>query len=268
MRGRGKRHRAIHVLIVALAVTVCATVVGLAACGSSEPASTESDTEARGGFLYVQSAEEASFSGAGRAMKLTLREASSTTTAFADAPRRDAFTLPTVFFSHSFERRFRSGAPNATVSSIETDVGEFVVELSEPKLTGDRTLVYSVKPIEPRTGLPARTGPVSVFIDADTVTSPVRVSGTVQLPDGSGLAGASIEDVFEEPECGWSCHETLRSLYVATTDANGDFSVEDSFNISTPYTFRASKPGYTSDEVTKPLREDGTFFEFELAESP
>lgn len=261
-----KRWRGAGVLA---ALSAAVSAIALSACGSDGSASTDGGAEAGGGLLYVQSAEEASFSGAGEAMKLTLRGASSVTTAFTDAPRRDAFTLSTVAFSQSFGDRFASGAPNATVSSIEAGVGEFVVELSGPRLPSDRTVVYSVRPIKPRTGLPERTGPVSVFIDADTVTPPLPISGKVLLPDGTGLAGATIETSFEAKECGWSSCSTHREgIAIATTESSGSFAVEEFFPLGEPYTLRASKPGYSADEVTETVQENGTFYEFELTEAP
>ncbi len=245
----------------------------LSACSSSDSDSTTTTAKKSEGILFVQTAEKATFARDGKSVKITLSDTSSITTTFTESPERSASEIPTVEFVRTFNSRFPKDKPNATVSSTQSGVGEFVVELSDPKLPSDRTLVYTARLISSSDELPKSTGPVSLFIDPGGLGSPPRlktISGTVKDDSGEGVSGATVDLILTNKECGWdTCSEVTSGVYVTTTDANGSFSNSAPYNIeANPYTFRASAPNYASSTENVDVGEDGGVLNFTLSRSP
>ena len=242
----------------------------LSACSSSDSDSTTTTAKKSEGILFVQTAEKATFARDGKSVKITLSDTSSITTTFTESPERSASEIPTVEFVRTFNSRFPKDKPNATVSSTQSGVGEFVVELSDPKLPSDRTLVYTARLISSSDELPKSTGPVSLFIDPMWLPPLNTLSRTVQNDSGEGVSGATVDQILINNECGWdSCSEKTSGVYVTTTDANGSFSSTAPYNImANPYTFRASAPNYASSTENVDVGEDGGVLNFTLSRSP
>jgi hypothetical protein len=114
-------------------------------------------------MLFVQSAKGASLDGG----KLTLKSVSPTTIYFSDRPNRIAGHLATTEMIPLWSEgkdSFTKDPPNATLSAFAKDgtVANVVVELRNPKLTGDQ-MAYEVKVLEGK--LPAGAEAASLFID-------------------------------------------------------------------------------------------------------
>ena len=116
-----------------------------------------------GDFLFVQSAKSMTYDKG----KLTLRGVSPVTIFFTDRPERIAGNMPTrvfVPFWSEGKDSFAKDNPNANLSILEQDkfAADIVVTLANPLLKGE-DLTYDVKILEGN--LPAKGGPVSLFID-------------------------------------------------------------------------------------------------------
>ena len=116
-----------------------------------------------GDFLFVQSAKSMTYDKG----KLTLRRVSPVTIFFTDRPERIAGNMPTrvfVPFWSEGKDSFAKDNPNANLSILEQDkfAADIVVTLANPLLKGE-DLTYDVKILEGN--LPAKGGPVSLFID-------------------------------------------------------------------------------------------------------
>lgn len=114
-------------------------------------------------MLFVQSAKGASLDGD----KLTLKGVSPTTVYFSDRPNRVAGHLATpemIPLWSEGKNSFTKDPPNATLSVFGKDgsVANVVVELRNPKLTGDQ-LAYDVKVLQGK--MPAGAEAASLFID-------------------------------------------------------------------------------------------------------
>jgi len=112
---------------------------------------------------------------------LTLRGITPSTLYFSDRPERVTGQMATSDFVDLWgagENSFESDPPNAVLSFLEPggDVPEdAVVVLTEPRLS-DGELSYSIDVLEG--AVPARTGPVTLFIDPfGRPLSPVSVCG-------------------------------------------------------------------------------------------
>ena len=116
-------------------------------------------------FLFVQNARSmTSDKGTG---KLTLKGISPVTIFFTDRPERIAGNMPTrvfVPFWSEGKDSFAKDNPNANLSILEKDkaVADIVLTIGRPVLK-DEDLTYEVKILEG--SLPAKGGPVSLFID-------------------------------------------------------------------------------------------------------
>jgi hypothetical protein len=112
--------------------------------------------------LFVQNAKNVSFSEG----KLVLRGVNSVTVCFTDRPARMAGHMQTSKFVPLWSQgkdSFLKDNPNATLSVFSGDnVSDLVVELSNPKLSGD-DLTYDTRILEGT--LPAEGGPCALFID-------------------------------------------------------------------------------------------------------
>ena len=112
--------------------------------------------------LFVQNAKNVTFSEG----KLVLRGVNSVTVCFTDRPARMAGHMQTSQFVPLWSRgkdSFLKDNPNATLSVFSGDnVTDLVVELSNPKLSGD-DLTYDTRILEGT--LPAEGGPCALFID-------------------------------------------------------------------------------------------------------
>lgn len=143
--------------LTSLGLLVAATIatVAIAAPGDNPDKKVQ--------MLFVQSAKGATLDGG----KLTLKGVSPTTVYFSDRPNRIAGHLATTEMIPLWSEgkdSFTKDPPNATLSAFAKDgaVANVVVELRNPKLTGDQ-LVYDVKVLEGK--LPAGTDAASLFID-------------------------------------------------------------------------------------------------------
>jgi hypothetical protein len=129
--------------------------------------------------------------------RIVLTDATAGTVAFSDRPFRRAGTVATTDFVAQFRRAFANDPPNAAVS-IEGDTSAYVVELSAPSFDQDRgTLSYAIArdPGSPR--LPARIGPLNLFIDSGT-----DLFGRLakrELDPGNGLIRPPPPSRFEAP---------------------------------------------------------------------
>jgi hypothetical protein len=116
-------------------------------------------------FLFVQNAKYMVYhKGSG---KLTLQGISPVTVFFTDRPERIAGDMPTrvfVPFWSEGKDSFAKDNPNANLSILEKDkaLADIVVTIGKPVLKGE-DLSYHVKVLEG--DLPAKGGPVSLFID-------------------------------------------------------------------------------------------------------
>jgi hypothetical protein len=112
--------------------------------------------------LFVQNAKNVSFSEG----KLVLRGVNSVTVCFTDRPARMAGHMQTSKFVPLWSQgkdSFLKDNPNATLSVFSGDnVSDLVVELSNPKLSGD-DLTYDTRILEGT--LPAEGGSCALFID-------------------------------------------------------------------------------------------------------
>ena len=212
-----------------------------AGCGGGGDGSDAGGDERRERDLVVQTAEGGGFADGGQGLTLTLRPVSAVTTTFSERPARDARAISTADFVAGFDRAFGDDPPNATVSSLDRAPGEFVVELSKPRY--DRaasTLTYAARPIgaEP-SGLPRRFGPVSVFIDPDTVAPPISVSGVVRDEAGNAVDGATVT------------FSNVDGPVSATTDDAGAYRVDGLVGGSQTPTATANLPGGPFDELVE-----------------
>lgn len=212
--------------------------------GTASSTSGATSTSGQLRYLFVQSAESARFRGAGDAdtTVLELLDVSSVTFAFSEEPYRDTGVLPTRFFVETFAERFPGVSPNATVSSLDADVGEFPVALGAPTLSdGGDTVTYPVTPLSPEQALPEETGPVSVFIDPEAGMLPIVIEGTVVASGGFPLPGVTVT-----VSSGSGKGDTLAT---ATTDKDGWYSMNDGFAWGTTYYMTASSDNF--DPVSK-----------------
>lgn len=116
-----------------------------------------------GEFLFVQNARSMTYDKG----KLTLLGVSPVTVFFSDRPDRVAGNMPTKVFVPFWSEgkdSFAKDNPNANLSILEQDkyVVDIVLTLARPELKGEN-LSYEVKVLEGT--LPAKGGPVSLFID-------------------------------------------------------------------------------------------------------
>jgi hypothetical protein len=116
-------------------------------------------------FFFVQNARSMTYDKA--TGRVTLKEISPVTVFFADRPERIAGNMPTsafVPFWSEGQDSFLKDPPNANLSILEkeTEGADIVVVLRKPSLNG-RDLSYDIEIIEGE--LPAKGGPVSLFID-------------------------------------------------------------------------------------------------------
>ena len=140
------------------------STAGTAAAKPKQIPLSENDAKAIGKvtLLFVQNAQGVTI-GDG---KMVLKGISPTTIYFSDRPERIAGHMATkefVPFWSEGKDSFLSDPPNATLSALGGgQVNDFVVELRNPRLTGD-DLTYDIRVLEGM--LPAQDGPCSLFID-------------------------------------------------------------------------------------------------------
>ena len=128
--------------------------------------------------LFVQNAKNVSFSEG----KLVLRGVNSVTVCFTDRPARMAGHMQTSKFVPLWSQgkdSFLKDNPNATLSVFSGDkVSDLVVELSNPKLSGD-DLTYDTRILEGT--LPAEGGACALFIDIiDMPATPMSYAGVAR----------------------------------------------------------------------------------------
>ena len=128
--------------------------------------------------MFVQTAQGIDSDG----KTLTLRGITPSTLYFSDRPERVVGHMTTADFVDLWaigDNSFESDPPNAVLAFLEpgADVpDDVVVVLREPQLSGTGELSYSIDVLEGT--VPAKTGPVSLFIDPfGRPLSPVSVCG-------------------------------------------------------------------------------------------
>jgi len=128
--------------------------------------------------MFVQTAQGIDSDG----KTLTLRGITPSTLYFSDRPERVVGHLTTSDFVDLWaigDNSFESDPPNAVLAFLEpgADVpDDVVVVLKEPELSGTGELSYAIEVLEGT--VPAKTGPVSLFIDPfGRPLSPVSVCG-------------------------------------------------------------------------------------------
>jgi len=128
--------------------------------------------------MFVQTAQGIDSDG----KTLTLRGITPSTLYFSDRPERVVGHMTTADFVDLWaigDNSFESDPPNAVLAFLEpgADVpDDVVVVLREPVLDGAGDLSYSVEVLEG--AVPAKTGPVTLFIDPfGRPLSPVSVCG-------------------------------------------------------------------------------------------
>ena len=127
--------------------------------------------------MFVQTARGATSDGT----NLTLNGVTPSTLYFSDRPQRVVGHMATSDFVQLWsegDNSFEEDPPNAVLAFLEPgdDAPEdAVVVIQEPRLENGN-LTYSIQPLEG--GLPAQTGPVTLFIDPfGRPLSPVSVCG-------------------------------------------------------------------------------------------
>ncbi|MBX3029435.1 MAG: hypothetical protein KF809_04710 [Chloroflexi bacterium] len=150
------RSRTAAVMVAALSTLLTGPVL-------AQSPGPEETSEPAQSWLYIQTAESATFDGT----TLTLGNASPTVVAFTDRPERTVRPGPlTDLVAHwgDGENSFAADPPQAGLTSIvDGGLQTAVVELSEPQLDGT-TLTYQVRVLEgdvPETG-----GQSSLVIDS------------------------------------------------------------------------------------------------------
>ena len=128
--------------------------------------------------MFVQTAQGIESDG----KTLTLRGVTPSTLYFSDRPQRVVGHMTTTDFVDLWaigDNSFESDPPNAVLSFLEpgADVPEdAVVVLKQPNLDGAGELSYTIDVLEGT--VPAKTGPVTLFIDPfGRPLSPVSVCG-------------------------------------------------------------------------------------------
>ena len=141
---------------------------------------TDQEAEAMGKvtLLFVQNADGATLKDG----KLVLKGISPTTIFFSDRPQRIAGHMSTREFVSLWGKgkdSFLSDPPNATLSVFDKDkVGDVVVELRNPKLTG-QDYSYDVSVLEGK--MPEQGGACSLFIDVIGMPlTPVSYAGAAR----------------------------------------------------------------------------------------
>ena len=128
--------------------------------------------------MFVQTAQGIDSDG----KTLTLRGITPSTLYFSDRPERVVGHMTTSDFVDLWaigDNSFESDPPNAVLAFLEpgADVpDDVVIVLREPELSGTGELSYAIEVLEGT--VPAKTGPVSLFIDPfGRPLSPVSVCG-------------------------------------------------------------------------------------------
>jgi hypothetical protein len=145
--------------ILAAALAAATTPLDSAFAQATKEGAKEAD------FLFVQNAKSMTYAKA--TGKLTMKGVSPVTIFFTDRPERIAGNMPTSVFVPFWSEgkdSFSKDPPNANLSVLEKDkaLADVVVVLSHPVLKGE-DLSYDVRVLEG--DMPARGGPVSLFID-------------------------------------------------------------------------------------------------------
>jgi len=128
--------------------------------------------------MFVQTAQGIDSDG----KTLTLRGITPSTLYFSDRPERVVGHMTTSDFVDLWaigDNSFESDPPNAVLAFLESGADvpdDVVVVLKEPELSGTGELSYAIEVLEGT--VPAKTGPVSLFIDPfGRPLSPVSVCG-------------------------------------------------------------------------------------------
>ena len=142
--------------------------------------------------MFVQTAQSVSSEDG----TLTLRGITASTLYFSDRPQRVVGHMATTDFVDLWgvgDNSFETDPPNAVLSFLESGADvptDAVVVLTEPSLSGDGDLSYSIDVLEG--DLPAQTGPVTLFIDPfGRPLSPVSVCGVGGANDAAIGAGCN-----------------------------------------------------------------------------
>ncbi len=128
--------------------------------------------------MFVQTAEGIDSDG----QTLTLRGITPSTLYFSDRPKRVVGHMSTADFVDLWavgDNSFETDPPNAVLAFLESDADapdDAVVVLKAPNLDGAGALSYSIEVLDGT--VPAKTGPVTLFIDPfGRPLSPISVCG-------------------------------------------------------------------------------------------
>ena len=128
--------------------------------------------------MFVQTAEGIDSDG----QTLTLRGITPSTLYFSDRPKRVVGHMSTADFVDLWavgDNSFETDPPNAVLAFLESDADapdDAVVVLKAPNLDGAGDLSYSIEVLDGT--VPAKTGPVTLFIDPfGRPLSPISVCG-------------------------------------------------------------------------------------------
>lgn len=181
--------------------TLFAAITAAALVLSGCTASTEPDADQQSdeiSYLWALGATDGSLVQSDTAMFLELTGVGAAVTRFSDRPAREASEVDVRDFLGRWEGRFAEVPPNA-VLSYQADEGaapvQLVVEISRPRYDeASSTLVFAAEVIDETPDelegadhpvadhepvIPARTGPVSLFIDSEGADAEVSEIATI-----------------------------------------------------------------------------------------
>lgn len=178
-----------HSRFTALLATAVVSAVTLGGCSGTEdqPSADGASKSDEVTYLWAVGAADSSLVTSGDTTFLELRDVEKAITRFSDRPHREASEVDLRDFLARWDGRFAEVPPNAVLSyETEPDTApvQVVVELSRPRYDeATSTIVFAAErlalspdtldgadhPVEEHEEIvvPARTGPVSVFIDSE-----------------------------------------------------------------------------------------------------
>lgn len=200
----------------ALIATAIVSALALTSCSDTadQPSAAGASSGDEVTYLWAVGAADSSLVTSGDTTFLELRDVEKVVTRFSDRPHREASEVDLRDFLARWDGRFAEVPPNAVLSfEAEPDTApvQVVVEISRPRYDEDTsTIVFAAErlgltpdqldgadhPVEEHAEIvvPARTGPVSVFIDSE---GPEVKTGEVAT---IGAATASSAQVIHDLE--------------------------------------------------------------------
>lgn len=200
-------------------------VLALSSCTAASTPGAQDTAEAKHvSYLWAVGATNASFVTTGEDSYLELSGVEDVITRFSDRPDREASEVDIRDFLGRWDGRFAEVPPNAVVS-YQAEEGaapvQVVVEVSRPRYDEEASrIVFAAELIEftpdsldgadhpvdaPEAALPARTGPVSLFIDSEGPSVTVGEIATVDA------ATADVADAAFDLETALLAVQTART---------------------------------------------------------